>query len=276
MKKLQLGPEFFIAAFLALICSVTLLFIINQEEKVDAACAAIETFDNASMVMYAEEVLNVDMVGTRKETMLMVACKTGNYDAIAYLLSRGADINKTARGSMTPLELFCRDGFRGGEEALILIVNSGLRQSNYTEKPAIFFLADNFYWMSKKEKALATEQAIILLKAGAPMGYMDTTLLHLAAKADMADLFYTMVHTTQGLSLLTMKDGDGLTPWGVASRYGAVEVQKVIRNLEQEYQEEQNKGDGGTQQPSDPFDPLKPSTPTDPTRPTDSEINSNT
>ena len=241
MKKLQFGNEFYIAAFIAMLCCIVILVICNQQDSVDRACVAIESFDNEAMIANADKVWDVDSVGLRKETMLMAACRVGNVHAIEYLISRGADVNYTVKGALTPLELFCRDGYESGESGLLLLLNSGLKQSVFSEKPAVFMLAENFYWMNADQKKLATEQVIIMLKAGAPMGYQNTSLLHLAAKGDMYDLFYTISHTTQGLSMMTMEDGDGLTPWEVASKYGAVKVQKVIRDLEREWEEEENK-----------------------------------
>jgi ankyrin repeat protein len=255
MRKLQLGTEFYIATIIAMICCILILGICHQEEHIDYACDAIENFDQEAMVLHVDQVLNVDGIGTRNETMLMVACKVGNADAIEYLISRGADPNYTVRGALTPLELFCRSGYEGGEEALLLLLNSGLKQSNYSERPAIFVLAENFYWMNKDQKKVATEEAIIMLKAGAPMGYADTSLLHLAAKSDMYDLFYTISHTTQGLSMMTMEDGDGNTPWEVAIKYGATNVQKMIREMEREWQEEEDK-----KKPTEPTNPTTPET----------------
>jgi len=78
---------------------------------------------------------------------------------------------------------------------------------------------------------------LLLLQNGAPLGCGNTSILHLAAKSDMSDLFYVLVHTTEGIGFLTMKDQEGNTPWDVAMQYGAVSVQKVIRDLEVEYEQ---------------------------------------
>lgn len=255
MERNKVGIEFFITAFVAMVASALLLIILHQQEMIDAACVAIENYAQEDAESYIDQVWDINGCGLRKETMLMVACEVGNEEAIEYLLNKGADPNKTVAGNLTPLELFCRDGYNAGERALLLLLNAGVRQSIYTVKPAIFHLADNYYWMTDEQKALATEETIWLLKYGAPLGYKDTSLLHLAAKSNMADLFYTIVHTREGLYMINMRDGDGNTPWSVAVINGAVDVQRVIRNLETESEEEQEEN---ATTPSNPLSPSEP------------------
>jgi hypothetical protein len=235
MQKIKLGIEFFISAFIAMIAAALLLCIITQQETVDKACVAIENYDQDTLVNCVDKIWNIDAYGTRNETMFMVACESGNEEAIEYLLNQGADPNKTVPGQLTPLELFCNNGYEAGEYALSLLLKSGVKQSAYSVQPAIFYLADNYYWMTPEQKVLATEQSILLLQHGAPLGYEDTSLLHLAAKSNMYDLFYTIVHTNEGLYMMTMKDVNGQTPWDVAVSSGSIDVQKIIRNLENEY-----------------------------------------
>ena len=87
------------------------------------------------------------------------------------------------------------------------------------------------------------------------MGYEDSTILHYAAQGNMSDLFYTVVHTSEGLHLLTIKNAEGQTPWDVAVTNGAVAVQRVIRNLEEEYREESG------EESKDPLDSISPTIP---------------
>lgn len=253
MKKITLGIEFFISAFIALIAAIVLLLILVQQEHIDDACSAIERFDQDALVSCAEEVWDIDGYGTRKETMLMTACRVGNTDAVEFLLKEGADPNATVPGKLTPLELFCNNGYEAGEDLLLLLLENGVRQSIYSVKPAIFYLAENFYWMDKNQKAIATEESIWLLQYGAPLGYEDTSLLHLTAKSDMDDLFYTIVHTREGLTMINMENGEGYTPWDVALKNGSIGVQRVIRNLEKEYQDSQEET-----RPSEPSEETEP------------------
>jgi ankyrin repeat protein len=251
MKQIELGIVFFIATLLAAICSITLLFIDHNETIVTLGCEAIAQEDNELAKQYIDRAINIDGVGNNKQTMLMTACDVGNSEMIIYLLNSGADANKTMPGHPTPLELFCQNGYNAGKRTLEILIRNGAKQKEYTIKPALFHLADNFYWMNDEQKKEATEEAILLLQNGAPLEYDGTSLLHIAAKSDMSDLFYTIVHTSQGLQLLTKQDTDGMTPWQVAVKNGSIDVQRVIRNLETEFEEEQNEN---TQQ-TDPIEP---------------------
>ena len=250
MKNLKLGRGFKVLALIALLASILLLLIIYQEETIDKACSSIKNNQNEMAQHYIDQIWDIDSCGQEGQTVLMAACQSGNRQMIAYILEKGADPNKTISGRLTPLELFCRDGYKGGKEALLLLLKSGVKQSKYTTKPAVFFLADAFYWMEQEDKAIATEQAILMLQYGAPIGYGKTTLLHSAAKANMGDLFYTLVHSKEGLYAINAVDENGDTPWTLAVKHGSVSVQTVIRNLEKEYEEEQN------QNGKDPFDSM--------------------
>jgi hypothetical protein len=230
---------------IATLFSIIYLAIVYQEETIDSACQAIKDNDNVFAKEKLDNIWFIDMDGEQNKTVLMAACEAGNLEMINYALMFGADPNVTTNGHLSPLELYCRYGYSDGVDGLELLLISGAMQSQYTSQPAVFHLASRFSDMNDKEKEMATEMAILLLKRGAPLVFQDTSLLHLAAKSNMDDLFYTMVHTTSGLQLLAMEDGDGLTPWEITVKYGSVGVQKVIRDLELEYAEEQEKEDLG-------------------------------
>ena len=257
-KKFKLNTEFYVALIIALICSVALFFIADHEEKVDLACQAIINNQNSVAKTYVDNLWNIDGAGTTHYTVLMAACESGNTEMIRYIIDRGADPNHSPNGMYTPLELYCQSGYLGGHEILDAMFAAGLKQSIYTVKPAIFILAENFFWLKDNNKSIATEIAIRLLQKGAPMGFQNTTLLHAAAKGDMDDLFYTIVHTHEGLSMLNAQDENGDTPWSVAVKNGSTGVQKVIRALEEEYKEEQDNPD------DDIWTELIPQTPTEP------------
>lgn len=239
MEDNKFGIATIAAAIVLFVCSLLLFNIIVQEEHVDKACLAIENGNSALAISEIEQIRNIDCVGSNKQTVLMAACKTGNKELIQYIVNRGADVNKSPRGHLTPLELFCAYGYEAGEDALWILLDAGVKQSSYTAQPAIFHLAENFYWMDNNQKKIATEEAILLLQKGAPLRHKDNSLLHVAARSDMDDLFYTMVHSTEGLQLMSMRNSDGLTPWDVAVKNGATKVQKVIRDLEDEYRDDQ-------------------------------------
>ena len=162
-------------------------------------------------------------------------------ETITYLLDLGADVNYTIEGELTPLELFCSKGYEAGKETLLALLKAGAKQDQYTKMSPILHLAQSFGLMTEEQLEVATDEAIVLLQHGAPLQYETTSLLHLAAENNMADFFYTIVHSKKGLVLLSMEDQNGKTPWEVAVSCGAVDVQRVIRNLETEFEEEQDK-----------------------------------
>lgn len=234
MRKYKFNKGTYVALILAIICSITLLVICWQEDILESACNAIKAGNSEEAIAQLEQVWDLEMLNKDKETALMTACRTGDDDVIYYLIEKRVNLNYAPPGKMTPLELFCRYGYKNGYEPVISLLKSGAKQSKFTLKPALYHLGEQFYWMDKKEKPIATELSIILLQHGAPMGYGDTSILHLAAEGNMDELFYTVVHTTQGLQMMTMQNGDGKTPWQVAVEKGAVGVQRVIRDLEKE------------------------------------------
>jgi ankyrin repeat protein len=242
-RKIQIDLTFKIALIVAVFFSIIYLVIVYQEETVDSVCHAIEKKDSDLAKEKLDDVWFINLGGEKNKTVLMAACEFGDSTMIHYALANGADPNATINGRLYPLELYCGYGYGAGIDELELLLSYGALQSQYTIKPAVFHLASNFSYMDKKEKEMATEMTILLLKRGAPLVFEDTSLLHIAAKNDMDDLFYTIVHTTSGLQLLVMEDNNGLTPWEIAVKYGAVGVQKVIRDLELEYAEEQEKED---------------------------------
>ena len=264
-QKFKLQPEFYIALVIMLICSIALFFIADHEDKVAMANQAITSGDNESAKQQIDDLWYIDGIDTNHYTVLMTACASGNVEIIEYIVGLGADVNYAPAGMPTPLELYCQSGYSGGHKILNVLFDAGLKQSKYTFKPALFVLADNFFWLQDDQKPIVTEVAIRLLQKGAPMGYENTTLLHEAAKADMDDLFYTIVHTNEGLYMLNTKNQDGDTPWNVAVKNGATGVQKVIRALEKEYEDAKNpdKEDEKTElipQPTEPEYEEKPTT----------------
>lgn len=247
-KKIHFGLGFYIPLVIAFICALLLFVIVDQEEKIDNLKNAIEQNNTEAAKVYVDELININIPGKNNKTALMLACEYGNGELIEYVVQKGADVNYAPNGMPTPLELFCEKGYCAGPDALRTMFSAGLKQSKYTLQPAIFTLANNFYWMDDEQKEEATEVVIVLLKNGAPLGYNDTTILHLAAKADMDDLFYTVVHTQEGIYMLNAKNEDEQTAWEIAVKFGAINVQKVIRNLEQEYKDEQgNQGNEWTE-----------------------------
>ena len=234
MRKYKFNKVTYVSLILAIICSITLLVICWQEDILNDACVAIQEGRSEDAIVHLEELWDLEMLNKDKETALMTACRVGDSEVIYYLIEKRVNLNYAPPGKMTPLELFCRYGYKNGYETVVSMLKSGAKQSKYTLKPALFHLAEQFYWMDKKEKPIATELSIILLQHGAPMGYGDTSILHLAAEGNMDEFFYTVVHTSQGLQIMTMKDGQGRTPWQVAVEKGAVGVQRVIRDLEKE------------------------------------------
>lgn len=241
-KTIEISFALIFAIIVAIISTVALSYIVKQEKHVTMACTYIENGDSETAIQYIEDNVNdVDLKGSNRKTLLIVACEKGDVDVIRELISRGADLNYAPSGQLSPLETYCLSGYKNGHEGLDALLKAGARQSKYVEKPAIYILLESCQWNSKEEKDIATECAISLLKKGAPLGYKYTTILHEAAKYNLDGLFYTVVHTNEGLSMLNSLNADGSTPWETAIKHGAVGVQRVIRNLEIEYQEEQNK-----------------------------------
>ena len=237
MFKGKLNHSVVFFALIAAFFSLLFLLITHQEKLVDEACLAIKGGDQETAIEYIDKIWNINSVGRQHETVLMAACEVGSSEMIQYIINLGADVNKTSRGYMTPLELFCEYGYEAGCDTLSLILEAGVKQSNFTISPAVFYLADDFCWMTEEQKELAAKETILLLQNGAPFGYQKTSLIHLTAKADMDDLFYTLVHTKEGLNLMTMEDENGDTPWDIAIKNGSISVLRVIRNLETEYNE---------------------------------------
>ena len=258
MHDTKLNITCLIVGLIAVICSCILIYIIDQETYIDKACAAIEANDNDVAIQYLKKIKNYNSIGQRKETVLMVACESGNAEIIAFLLTQDLDVNYCPNGALTPLELFCQTGYKAGIDALDLLLEYGVKQSNFSEKPAVFYLAENLYWMEDEERIIAEELILSLMQNGAPFGYKTTTILHEITKADSADLFDILVHTTQGLALLNTKNSEGKTPWDISIQYGAVDVQRVIRFLEEELRQEQNPGDTGNWNDTDTWPDLWP------------------
>lgn len=248
MKWLKQNKLLFITLITAIYCSIVIICISSQEEHIDKACQFIKNNDNQNAIVEINKIWFIDEVGLNRETTLMAACESGNGQMIQLLLKEGADPNYKINGKLSALEFYCNFGYNAGVKPLKQLLDAGARQSIFEKKPAVFYLADRFVEMDKSEKEEATEMAILLLTNGAPLSYNGETLLHLAARADMAELFDQIIHTKNGIQLMNSKNKDGLTPWQVALNFGAVDVQQVIRGLESEYEEvkaeqEQETGD---------------------------------
>lgn len=234
MSKTKIGLALLLSVFILVASATTLLYLNDQETLIDKACFAIDSHDLELAANYMEKVKFINLYGDRRETLLMSACKNGNKECILYLLNRGANPNRTVSARLTPLELYCEYGYEAGDALLSLLLECGADQSKYSEQPALYQLANQFHWMNDEQKEIAAKEAVILLEYGAPLEYDGSTILHYAARGNMADLFNILIHTQQGLSLINVKNNDGLTAWNVAVENGAVGVQRVIRNLEAE------------------------------------------
>ena len=243
MEKFRkpIDKVFLTLLIIAAICAIFLLVDIHYEELCDDVCENIESFDNEYAKKLIGKHININDHGDEYDTMLMSACKSGNSEMIIYLIENGANPNLTVFGKMTPLELFCFSGYEAGEEALIALLDAGAKQSTYSIKPAVFILADNYRSMNLNQKMLATNETVLMLKYGAPLGYGKNNLLHLAAEGNMFSLFNTIAHSKDGIAMINDKNSDGLTPWEVAVKHGSIDVQRVIRNLEVEYEEDERK-----------------------------------
>ena len=221
----------------AIYCMMIITFISLQEKHIDKACQLIKEHDNKNAKIEIDKIFFIDELGQNKETVLMSACESGNTQIIQYLLNKGASPNKTIDGNLSPLEIYCKFGYKGGLKPLQELLDHGAQQSLFSSKPAIFHLGENFKEMDEEEKKFATEMSIYLLTNGAPLTYKKETVLHLAAKGNMSELFDQIVHTREGLQLLNSENNDKLTPWQTAVNSGSIGVQRVIRNLETEYSE---------------------------------------
>lgn len=232
-KQTSSGKIIFIS-LLVMVLALTSFAWLDQKDHLESAYAAIQSGDNDLAKLHISKLRDLNKPSKNKATLLMAACEYGNNEIINNLLKLGADVNFTVEGELTPLELFCSRGYESGSATLSMLLNAGAKQSQYKEMPPILHLANKFESMTEEQLTVATEEVVLLLKNGAPLQYEKTTILHLAAQNNMAEFFDMLVHTKQGLPLLAVKDADGLTPWNVAVRYSAIDVQKVIRALEEE------------------------------------------
>ena len=236
-KQTSSGKIIFIS-LLVMALALTSFAWLDQKDHLESAYAAIQSGDNNLAKLHIGKLKDLNKPSKNKATLLMVACEYGNKEIIKNLLDLGADVNYTVGDELTPLEIFCSKGYEAGVEALSLLLDAGAKQSQYKEMPPILHLASKFDSMTEEQLAVATEAVVVLLKKGAPLQYEHTTILHLAAQNNMAEFFDMLVHTKQGLPLLAVKDANGMTPWNVAVRYSAIDVQKVIRALEEEGSED--------------------------------------
>ena len=212
------------------LCSAFLFYTLTVEEIVDDVCSMIyEDADIEEIKTQIDRIQDIDVIGSNKETALMAACRVGNTVIIEYLMEKDADPNQHPDGALTPLELYCEYGYEGGAKGVELLCANGASPKKYTLKEPLFLMAGQFKWMDTTQKTKATEVAVELIKHGAPLYNNETTILHLTAQADMYVLFYNIIRSTEGTWLMDSKDSSGLTPYEVASKNGAVNVQRAFK-----------------------------------------------
>lgn len=171
------------------------------------------------------------------DTLLMRACRQGRGDVVVELLEMGANPNYHPRGTLTPLELYCKYGYRGGSYGLYKLLQAGASPNIYTEEPPLHALAMEFKWMEKEIKEEVSKEIKLLLQAGATMKWSDTTIVHCVAKYNFSDVLYDLIRTEEGIQYLMEKDSSGYYPYDLAVRNGAVKSQRVIRELDDELTE---------------------------------------
>ena len=71
----------------------------------------------------------------------------------------------------------------------------------------------------------------MLVQAGAELKYNGNTILHLAAKANAAELFNALISTEEGLNFINAENKEGKTAWEVAVQYNADSVLNALRVL---------------------------------------------
>lgn len=210
-------------------CSGFLFYTLTVEENVDLACELIYEGKEEEAKAQIDLIKNINVLGSKKETVLMAACKTGNVNIIEYVLEKKADPTKHPDGGLTPLEIYCEYGYEGGGKGVALLCKSGANPKEYSIQEPLFLMANHFQWMTNEQKDKATEVAVELIKNGASLYNDDTTILHLTAQADMYVLFYNIVRSNEGTWLMDARDSSNKTPYEVASKHGAVNVQRAFK-----------------------------------------------
>ena len=236
----RINPVAAIFAFAFIVSSVHLW---SQQSKSEKASAAIETGNNAEAIIAIDGMWNKSIPDKNGRTPIITACKEGNAEILEYLINSGIDVTNTKYDSYSeqrPLEAFCSSGWKNNPKVLQILLDAGADPNDYRYKPALFILAEQAYWkltITEKQKDEIENMCLELIKAGAELQYENETILHLAAKADMTELFDALIHSKEGIELINTKNQDELTPWETAAKYGAVEVQQVIQLFEQELNE---------------------------------------
>lgn len=236
----RINPVAAIFAFAFIVSSVHLW---SQQSKSEKASAAIEAGNNAEAIIAIDGMWNKSIPDKNGRTPIITACKEGNAEILEYLINSGIDVTNTKYDSYSeqrPLEAFCSSGWKNNPKMLQILLDAGADPNDYRYKPALFILAEQAYWkltITEKQKDEIENMCLELIKAGAELQYENETILHLAAKADMAELFDALIHSKDGIELINAKNQDELTPWETAAKYGAVEVQQAIQLFEQELNE---------------------------------------
>lgn len=247
-------PEKIKKAFIAFIVieSILILTIIfSQKVMVQKTIDYIKDGKTEEALSLMKNIHNIDSEGKGHETILAVACECGNKQVIFTALEYGADPNKQYGYLLTPLEYFCSYGYEAGPEPLQKLLSSGADINKFTEKPAIITLASKTYYMNDSQKATATQEINLLFKSGAKLSYNQESVMHYAAKSNMAGLVSILIQTNEGIQLINTPDADGNTPYQLSIKYGSVSVQRVIREYEdyiKQLIEEKNNPNGLTEE----------------------------
>lgn len=244
IDKLVQDKMFMIPLLLATIFSVLALFLTCNEINIDKACIAMEKQDTEKAKEYIEKVNFIDEYGKKDETLLMAACRLGDIEMMKYLIDKGADVNATIPGRLTPLETYCRYSVESGKEGLDLLLQNGADQAKYQLKPPIFHLADSYTNKDTEKQNKINEMTMLLLEYKADLVFDGKTILHEITRNNVNSLFAQIARTKEGTALMNETNKDGLTPYELAVKCGAIEIQREIRKIEAEYVtilEEQNK-----------------------------------
>ena len=243
-----------IITFVSIELILTIAFFISQNILLRNTISAIKEGNSSEVLSAMENLYNIDAEGPDHETVLSAACEKGDKQAIAKAISLGANPNKKYGYLLTPLELFCSYGYDGGPDALKELLSAGVDLKTYTNKPAIMILAEKTYDMNEEQKSKAVSEINLLVRSGAKLSYEKETVLHYAARSNLSNLVYTLIRTPEGISLINSVDADGNTPYQVSVKYGAVAVQRVIREFEKEAKKELGKRGALTEDQNTPSD----------------------
>lgn len=228
--------------FLCILPALALLTILfycgSQKSVATQVTTAIKFGDNETAIELIEQIESMQQTDNDRETILMVACESGNAEIIELALNKGAKPNYCPSGALTPLELYCLYGYHAGQDTLYTLLKLGANPIRYEQTPPLYCLTDKLQWTQPDEREVIEEEIILLLKAGSPLTYNDTSILHYAAQYNLGSVAEYLVHTVEGAKLLAMKDENGKTPYEVAISHGAASVQRAIRHFEEELKAE--------------------------------------